>query len=39
MASIYVCDIPSHVEKKDIEGLFTKFEGFVECRFVRDKNR
>ncbi len=39
MVSLYFCDVPQHVEKKDLDALLTEFQGFIECRLVRDKNR
>eukprot|EP00826_Nyctotherus_ovalis_P056471 TRINITY_DN7631_c0_g1_i1.p1 TRINITY_DN7631_c0_g1~~TRINITY_DN7631_c0_g1_i1.p1 ORF type:complete len:352 (+),score=38.33 TRINITY_DN7631_c0_g1_i1:94-1149(+) len=39
MVSLYVCDLPAHVEKEDVHKLFADYQGFLECRLVRDKNR
>ena len=39
VVSLYVCDIPQNIEKEELESVFTCFEGFVEVRLARDKNR
>ncbi len=39
MVSLYICDVPQHVEKTDLDALFSGFQGFIECRVARDKNR
>lgn len=39
MVSLYVCDLPSHAEKGDVKSLFKDYQGFIDCRVVRDRNR
>lgn len=39
MISLYVCDFPSHVDKKELHEIFCCFDGFIEVRVARDKNR
>ena len=39
LTSLYVCDFPSHVEKKELYDIFSSFDGFEEVRVARDKNR
>ena len=37
--SLYVCDLPSHVDQYDLENLFRNFDGFIDARIFRDKNK
>jgi hypothetical protein len=39
VVSLYVCDIPQTIEKEELEAVFQTFEGFVEARIARDKNK
>lgn len=39
VVSLYVCDIPQNIEKEELDGVFSCFEGFVEVRLARDKNK
>jgi hypothetical protein len=39
VVSLYVCDIPQNIEKEDLEGIFNIFDGFVEVRIAKDKNK
>lgn len=39
VVSLYVCDIPQNIEKEELEGVFQMFDGFVEVRIARDKNK
>ena len=37
--SLYVCDIPQDIEKDDLDNVFSSFDGFVEVRLAKDKNK
>ena len=37
--SLYVCDIPQNITKEELDTVFSCFDGFVEVRLARDKNR
>lgn len=39
VVSLYVCDIPQNIEKEELESVFSCFDGFVEVRLAKDKNR
>lgn len=39
VVSLYVCDIPQNIEKEELEGVFQCFDGYVDVRLARDKNR
>jgi hypothetical protein len=39
VVSLYVCDIPQNIEKEELESVFACFDGFVEVRLAKDKNR
>ena len=39
LVSLYVCDIPTFVQKEELERIFSNFAGFTEVRIARDKNR
>lgn len=39
VVSLYVCDIPQTIEREELEGVFSCFEGFVDARIAKDKNK
>jgi len=39
VVSLYVCDIPQNIEKEDLEFIFKNYDGFVDVRIARDKNK
>ena len=39
MVSLYVCDFPHQTERKDLHEIFCQYEGFIEVRIARDKNK
>jgi RNA recognition motif-containing protein len=39
MVSLYVCDIPQNITKEELESVFCCFDGFIEVRLARDKNK
>lgn len=39
VVSLYVCDIPQNIEKEELESIFSMFEGYVELRLAKDKNK
>lgn len=39
MVSLYVCDIPQSIEKEELRSFFNCFDGFIDVRVARDKNK
>ena len=39
VVSLYVCDFPHDIEKKELYDIFCCFDGFVEVRLAKDRNR
>jgi RNA recognition motif-containing protein len=39
MISLYVCDIPQTIEKDELAEIFSCFDGFLEVRIARDRNK
>lgn len=39
VVSLYVCDIPQNIERDELEGVFSCYEGFIDSRIARDKNK
>ena len=39
VVSLYVCDIPQNIEKEELDSVFGCFDGFIEVRLAKDKNR
>jgi hypothetical protein len=39
MISLYVCDIPQTIEKEELSEIFSCFDGFIEVRIARDRNK
>ena len=39
MVSLYVCDVPDSVEKEELVEMFGVFEGFIDVRLAKDRNR
>lgn len=39
VVSLYVCDIPQNIEKEELEGVFSVFDGYIEVRLAKDKNK
>jgi len=39
MVSLYVCDIPQSIEKQELTEIYRCFDGFVEVRIAKDRNR
>jgi len=39
MVSLYVCDFPHEIEKKELLDIFSCFDGFIEVRIAKDKNK
>ena len=39
MVSLYVCDIPQTIERDELTEIFSCFDGFVEVRIARDRNK
>ena len=39
MVSLYVCDVPQNIEKDELADIFSCFDGFIEVRLARDRNR
>jgi len=39
MVSLYVCDVPQNIEKDELADIFSCFDGFIEVRIARDRNR
>ena len=39
MVSLYVCDIPQGLEREDLNDIFNVFDGFIEVRIAKDRNR
>lgn len=39
MVSLYVCDIPQTVEKDELREIFSVFNGYIEVRIAKDRNR
>jgi hypothetical protein len=39
MISLYVCDIPQTIEKDELMEIFSCFDGFIEVRIARDRNK
>lgn len=39
VVSLYVCDIPQNIEKEDLETIFQNYDGFVDVRIAKDKNK
>ena len=39
VVSLYVCDIPQNIERDELEGVFSCYDGFIDSRIARDKNK
>lgn len=39
MVSLYVCDIPMNVERDELVDIFSGFNGYVEVRIAKDRNK
>jgi hypothetical protein len=39
VVSLYVCDFPPSIEKEELAEIFSCFDGFVEVRIARDRNK
>ena len=39
MVSLYVCDLPDTIEKDELRDMFGVFDGFIDVRLAKDKNR
>lgn len=39
VVSLYVCDIPQDIEKEELDSVFSAFDGFVDLRIAKDRNK
>ena len=39
MVSLYVCDIPQSVDSDELKEIFSCFDGFLEARVAKDRNK
>ena len=39
VVSLYVCDIPQTIEKDELGQIFSCFDGFIEVRLAKDRNK
>ena len=39
MVSLYVCDLPETVEKNELRDMFQVFDGYIDVRMAKDRNR